>query len=461
MVMSPEEIVGYRPIPLRQAGDDAFALPRAMQRMQDASTWNEKQVMGRRYAIGCVALEVTQRCNLDCTLCYLSELSESVMDIPLKEIFRRIDNIFNEFGPLTDVQITGGDPTLRSKEDLVAIVTKIREKGMRPTLMTNGIKATRSLMTELRAAGLNDIAIHVDLTQERRGYSTEVELNEVREKYIERMRGLGLQVIFNTTVHKNNFKEIPELIRFFKKHADVVGMASFQLQADTGRGLLRKRVDDINLDTVARKVREGAGADISFDSIQIGHSDCHRYSSTFVVNQNTHDIFYKPAFIQRMLRATAHVQFQPVGFLGRVRDFFTFVGKNPALAGEFVLESVRAFWKMRSDLVASGFRIKKQSYFIQNFMNADGLERDRVDACSFMVMTRNGPVSMCMHNAKRDEFILQGFSVATKDGTKSWDPLKGYSEEVSNDEIEINSIVALEKVSAGSHVSAEVISENS
>ena len=31
------------------------------------------QVLGRRSTVGCVALEITQRCNLDCTLCYLSE----------------------------------------------------------------------------------------------------------------------------------------------------------------------------------------------------------------------------------------------------------------------------------------------------------------------------------------------------------------------------------------------------
>ena len=36
------------------------------------------QQMGGRWSIGCVALEITQRCNLDCTLCYLSEHSEMV-----------------------------------------------------------------------------------------------------------------------------------------------------------------------------------------------------------------------------------------------------------------------------------------------------------------------------------------------------------------------------------------------
>ena len=38
-------------------------------------------------------LEITQRCNLDCTLCYLSDLSESIPDIPIEEVKRRADLI--------------------------------------------------------------------------------------------------------------------------------------------------------------------------------------------------------------------------------------------------------------------------------------------------------------------------------------------------------------------------------
>jgi len=37
------------------------------QRMGDLFT--STQVLGRTQVIGCVAVEVTQRCNLDCTLC--------------------------------------------------------------------------------------------------------------------------------------------------------------------------------------------------------------------------------------------------------------------------------------------------------------------------------------------------------------------------------------------------------
>src|SRR6266516_4872650 len=65
------------------------------------------QVLGRRSTIDCVALEITQRCNLDCTLCYLSENCELVKDLPVEVLFRRIDRIRETYGPGVGVQVTG------------------------------------------------------------------------------------------------------------------------------------------------------------------------------------------------------------------------------------------------------------------------------------------------------------------------------------------------------------------
>ena len=50
-------------------------------------------------------------------------------------------------------------------------------------------------------------------------------------------------------------------------------------------------------------------------------------------------------------------------------------------------------------------------------MDAGNLDQERIDACSFMVMTADGPVSMCAHNARRDEYILKPITVTRRDGT--------------------------------------------
>ena len=78
-----------------------------------------------------------------------------------------------------------------------------------------------------------------------------------------------------------------------------------------------------------------------------------------------------------------------------------------------------------ADLIAARGRVHKLSFFIHNFMDACSLEKQRVDACSFMVATQIGPISMCLHNAKRDEFILAPIRTGRSPHAPLWDPLTG------------------------------------
>ncbi len=142
--------------PLREPSPDPLA--DARQRLRHTGQWSAHQMAGRRWPVAGVSLEVTQRCKLDCTLCYLSDSSEAVRDFPLEEIYRRIDVIVAHDGPGSDVQVSGGEPTLRRRCELLTIVARLASRGLLPCLMTNGIKATRELLTDLAAAGLADVA---------------------------------------------------------------------------------------------------------------------------------------------------------------------------------------------------------------------------------------------------------------------------------------------------------------
>ncbi len=424
MYLTPDEIQAARPFPAVRPSTDGGPLGRARKRMVESDVWSENQVLGRRYPVGCVALEITQRCNLDCTLCYLSEHSESTKDIPLEEIWRRMEQIRFHYGPGTDVQITGGDPTLRKKEELLTIIRKIREMGMRPTLMTNGILATRELILSMVEAGLNDLAIHVDLTQERKGYATEMALNEVRLKYIERVRGIPVAVIFNTTVFDGNFKEIPDLVRFFRKNCDVVGMVSFQLQADTGRGVLKKRDDVISLDSMVKKIEEGAGTKINFESVRIGHPRCHRYGLTLQAGEQSFDLFDSAKFFSLVVEKTVSLELDRTRPAKAIFQMLKWLANTPSILLPGLAFILRKAWVMKGAILRGRGKIHKLSFFMQNFMDASQLEKDRVHACSFMVMTADGPISMCLHNAKRDEFILAPVKLeATPE--QMWEPLTG------------------------------------
>jgi 7,8-dihydro-6-hydroxymethylpterin dimethyltransferase len=416
----PKALVSEQKSPKQSFAKRAQPLRDALERL---GWFTANQTAARRWPIGCISLEVTQRCNLDCTLCYLSEHSEAVRDIPLQEIFRRIDQIAQRYGPDTDIQVSGGDPTLRDHDELVQIVAYIRQQGMRSSLFTNGILASRELLTRLREAGLNDVAFHVDMTQQRTSYASERDLNALRLAYIEQARGLGLAVFFNTTVYEDNLQDVPMLARFFAQHSDVVQLVSFQMQAETGRGTLGARDGAITQQRMMELIEQGAGCSLNWDALLGGHPSCNRYATALTLHagQQTraHDLFFDGTFIARVMRETAGVRVMRGRPWQAAAVWASAVIMRPGLLLTGLGWAARLLWRIRADWRGLP-QARKISCFIHNFMDAKHLEQERLDACVFMAAAATGFVPMCEYNAKRDMYLLQ--PIALQDG-QVWLPL--------------------------------------
>ena len=393
--------------------------------MKATDQWHDSQALGRSGPIGCVALEITQRCNLDCTLCYLSESSEAVKDLPMEAVFRRIDLIAETYGRGTNVQITGGEPTLRNRRELIAICRRLVERDLKPALFTNGIRADRAFLAEMAAAGLVDVAFHVDMTQQRPGYRSEAALNALRREYIERARGLGIAVVFNTTVFAGNCDEMPLLARFFAQHSDVVGLASFQPHASVGRGVEDGPSNAVSADAVVAAIEAGLGCQLPIGAIQHGHARCNHYGVVLVAGGRAAPIVKNPRFAAAMISAGRTLD---PDRRDRVRAFCEIVNwahRRPRLWPSITAWGIGRLWALRSGLWPGRFRIHKLSFFVHDFMDACHLERDRLKACAFTVATESGLVPMCLHNARRDAFILAPVTLASAKGETCWDPATG------------------------------------
>lgn len=408
------------PLPALQA--DRLATLAA--RMQRTGQWGPGQLAGRRWAMGCVSLEITQRCNLDCTLCYLSESAEAVRDVPLQELLRRIDEIALLYGPDTDVQISGGDPTLRDKKELSEIVRHVRARGMRSSLFTNGILLNRAWLESLAADGLNDVAFHVDMSQQRQGYASESALNALRLRYIDMARGLPLSVIFNTTVFAANAHEISALAQFFMRNNDVVRFASFQLGADTGRGVADGRnVLAITQESVCRAIEQGAGVALNFDALQSGHRSCNRYAMAWSIGSHAFDALADGEFAARVMRDTAAVTLPRGQSLQGAWALAGAVLRQGHLLAGFVRLALPLLWLARGQWFRGGRVVpplRKISFFIHSFMDACQLDTDRLDACVFMAATAEGPLSMCAYNAERERILRKPVVLANGE---TWQPM--------------------------------------
>jgi len=413
---------------LSPAGKEFFGTDQRVP-LRDALRLNEQmhpgQTAGRLFAMACVSLEVTQRCNLDCSLCYLSDKAEMARDVPIPILLSRIKMIASHYGAGTSVQISGGDPTLRSTSDLEEICRYIRSLGMRSCLMTNGIKASREMLSRLAQAGLDDLALHVDLTQERKGYATEVALNTVRSEYLDRARGLGLRVLFNTTVFDGNIAELPLLARYFGDHSDEIALVSFQMQADTGRGVLRERDEGITQAGVMNALSEGMGLKLDFDVASVGHSLCNRYAVVLAADHELISPLTNRQLVNESIAALDTINERGRGNLDLLQTLARVAYTRPALAMRLIAEAARWVWKLKGGLIRSRGRIHRMSVLVHNFMDAEKLDRERCESCVFMVATEDGPLSMCVHNAERDKHIFAPSEIETPQGPRWWNAETG------------------------------------
>lgn len=418
--MTAAEIAAFAPPP--PPPDDLRApLREALRR---AGRYGPGQTAGRFHPGACAALEVTQRCNLDCTLCYLSEAAELAHDPPLALLFARIDDLARRFGPGLSVQITGGDPTLRKAEDLEALCRRIRSAGLRSCLMTNGIRASRALLARLAAAGLDDVAFHVDLTQERPGYATEAALHEVRRACLDRARGLGLRVLFDTTVFDGNLRELPEIARFFRDHAGEVALASFQMQAETGRGVAGARGDGLTIDGVVARLEEGFGAPLGFGVAEVGHEDCNRYASVLVAGAAAAALLDDAPLVHAAVAALEAADDGREPYLPVRRAAARALLRRPALAFRLVRRGFGLLRRLRRGLLA-GRRPRRIALLVHNFMDAASLDRARCECCVFAVATEAGPLPMCVHNARRDRHVFAPARIDGPDGPRWWSAATG------------------------------------
>ncbi|MEM7236341.1 MAG: radical SAM protein, partial [Pseudomonadota bacterium] len=421
--MSLSEMIALRPEGRQFSGTDRREPLRSA--LEQAGEFTPLQTAGRFYPIACVALEITQRCNLDCTLCYLSEHAEAAVDVPLVVLTSRIAMVESHYGPGTSIQISGGDPTLRKIEDLEYLCAEIRRRGMRSCLMTNGIRATRSFLSRLARSGLDDVAFHVDLTQQRRGFETEVQLNAVRCDYLARARGLGLRVLFNTTVYGGNRAELPALAAFFRDHADEVTLASFQMQAETGRGVLGRRGSELTQQSVMDALSDGIGTPIDFESAGVGHRACNRFAPLLVAGGEALPALGDPVLSARAIAALERVEQQIDGHVEIRATAFRLAKRYPLLALRLFGHLIGRLWSLRRGMIRSRGRLHRLSILVHNFMDARELDPDRCASCVFMAMTEDGPLSMCVHNARRDHHLFTPARIETDAGEKWWSAATG------------------------------------
>ena len=164
----------------------------------------------------CVLLELTNRCNLRCPVCFASAGEQKPKDLSLAEIGRQYDLLMDRGGPF-NIQLSGGEPTMR--DDLPEIIALGREKGFSFfQLNTNGIRLANEdgYARHLKNAGVSVAFLQFDglddtIYRTLRGVS----LLETKLRAIDNCREAGLPVVLVPTVAPGvNDHALGDILRF-------------------------------------------------------------------------------------------------------------------------------------------------------------------------------------------------------------------------------------------------------
>jgi hypothetical protein len=173
-----------------------------------------------------LTLEPTRECNLACRLCYTLDKSHVKSLAAIRE---ELDFACRR-RRLQAVTVVGGEPTLH--DGIVDVVREIKRRGLSCQLLTNGLRLLAAggepLLRDLIAAGLDKVALHVDVGQGHR------DVDAVRERLFHLCEAAGLLFSLSLTVYPESEAEIPTLVRRYACHRNFDGVLAV-LGRDPGR----------------------------------------------------------------------------------------------------------------------------------------------------------------------------------------------------------------------------------
>lgn len=203
------------------------------------------------------SLFVTSQCSNRCLMCAQPPLNRDDVDFYFNKNIKLIDNAPNG---LTDIGITGGEPTLL-KEKLVSLIEyiKLRYPDILIHVLTNG-RALSDIHYARKFKQIPNLLFGIPLHSDFSGEHDAI--TQVKCSYTETMKGLynlasiGTSIELRIVINKMNYLRLPQLSEFIWKNLPFVKYISFMGLEDTGYSIKNHNkiwIDPINYQTELEK----------------------------------------------------------------------------------------------------------------------------------------------------------------------------------------------------------------
>ncbi len=359
-----------------------------------------------RQRAGLGIIEVTERCNLTCPMCYAGS-SPAGRDYTLEEIGRRMDELLAVEGPYMSIQFSGGEPSVRKDLDQIAKMAKDRPFG-HIEMVSNGIRLAREhdFAQKLVDWGFTSVYLQFDsLRGEDLVTLRGEDLLDVRQKATENLERAGLPITLAVSLYEGlNDDQIKGIIDFCYQHP---GIKAINFQAATPFGSRWAIEDGKRVERAPKKLRmpeilglieqqTGVGRN-NFFPLGIGSPLCNAYCLLLHTSSG-----YKPA---------------APNFSSD--DYFDVLGEDPldlirslTQGRPAILPKITKNWKGTLKLVKAlwphigsdpMFLLKHQTLtlFVKPFMDASDVDLERMERCCFHNASPKGVMSFCALNNYR------------------------------------------------------------
>lgn len=342
-------------------------------------------------------LEVTNRCNLACPICF-SDANRLAWDLSHAEINAALANLLAVTGRPIQVQISGGEPTVR--EDLPEIVGLCRAAGVRfVEIITNGVRISRDLayLRALKAAGVTGIYLQFDgLRAATHRALRGADLTEVRARALANIRAADMCCTLAVAVTRGvNDDELGDIVDFAFANLDIVKVVNFQSATRfAGRFELGPEHGGYSVAELTGLIaaQTGLPAD-SFLGDFLGHTDCNAMTLAYRKDGGYLSLFdyIRSRDVARFLGDRARERILDL-WEGRKAYYLKHLA-NPA-AWRLIAKATAIFGANPANVAHTPHLL----VFAKSFMEREGLRPERLRQCCYAVATPRGVYSFCAYN---------------------------------------------------------------
>jgi 7,8-dihydro-6-hydroxymethylpterin dimethyltransferase len=353
-----------------------------------------------------VMLEVTEKCNLTCPMCFAGS-SPAGRHYTLAEIQQRIDEVMALEGKGISFQISGGEPTVR--KDLDKIVKMCYDAGCgHVEVISNGLRIAKdpSYAKQLVEWGVTSLYLQFDSTNEDHIEALRGErLWWVREKALEALADANMPVVLAVSIVPglNEDQLGPTMDVIARSRANIVAV-NFQAATPFGGRWDLDKPRKLRLPDILELLRDQCGLEPEgFYPVGNGSPLCNAYGRV-ALKDGQWEHALKNLSVDDFLDMQGEdpvefVRALTVGLSAAVPYMARQVMKNPRL-----LRKIAPL--VGDDPIAwlRGKKTKQTTIYIKPFMDESDIDIDRIERCCYHNASPRGVMSFCaLNNYHRDE----------------------------------------------------------